>query len=66
MSVMWEDDVKYAAGFGYDGDNIHGQIVVNYWQDLDEMVADIDRQMVEIRSRAIDKYGYLISESCGP
>lgn len=45
MSIFWKTD-----HFGYDGDFMHGHIKVNYWQDLEKVEAEIDRQLAEIRA----------------
>lgn len=44
MSISWTGRV------GYDGDEMHGAVIVNYWQDRAEYVAEVDRQIAEVRT----------------
>lgn len=54
MSVFWKSE-----HFGYDGDFIHGHIKVNYWQDCENVEAEIDRQFAEFREAALAEHDRL-------
>lgn len=57
MSVFWKSD-----RFGYDGDNLHGDVTVNYWRDRAEVEKDLDRQLAEIRDQALTEYDRLMEQ----
>jgi hypothetical protein len=54
VSVRWQTD-----HFGYDGDFVHGHVVVNYWQDKASMLAAIDAQAAQIRAAAESEWARL-------
>lgn len=51
MSIFWKTD-----HFGYDGDQMHGNITVNYWQGQESVEAELDEQIAMIRKAMLDEY----------
>lgn len=54
MSVFWLND-----NFGYDGDEFHGHVRVNYWQGREAIEAELEIQMDEIRKGVRQEYDRL-------
>jgi hypothetical protein len=54
MSVFWKTPY-----YGYDGDEMHGHICVNYWQDRAQIEAEFEKQVAEIREAMLADWSRL-------